>query len=142
MHFNRLCERCDDINFAKNKVCRKCRKTPRPPPGDKNVFGSIDGKEEKTNVQDVESREECVNDDIINVVMNRIRKQNKFRDWKCKSCKYINFESNDKCRKCGISKKENFGDWVCDSCNYSNFGFRIKCSKCNKDKPNNVIAKS
>lgn len=130
-----LCTKCDDINFAKNKVCRKCKVTKRPTSGPNIINKKKENDEKKESKQKVDGVKCAVNDDIFGVVINRIKKQHKFHDWKCKSCKYINFEANDKCRKCGITKSDNFGDWKCNKCTFMNFGIRKNCKRCNQSKP-------
>ena len=61
--------------------------------------------------------------------------------WICNQCNNFNYETRNKCNRCGISKqpkkREQRGDWTCPKCNNLNYGFRKVCNRC--QIPRNII---
>ena len=79
------------------------------------------------------------------------------RGWICEECNNFNYESRNKCNRCGIPKqpkkiirnKINFEnceiieniikpehkvDWCCFNCKNMNFSFRLTCNRCQMKK--------
>lgn len=74
--------------------------------------------------------------------------------WICNQCNNFNYETRNKCNRCGVNKnpkklsemrkkkersenskekkknKEHKGDWICPQCTNLNFGFRKICNRC------------
>jgi len=79
------------------------------------------------------------------------------RGWICEECNNFNYESRNKCNRCGIPKKpkkiirnkikndnaeiieniikpEHKVDWCCFNCKNKNFSFRLTCNRCQMKK--------
>ena len=79
------------------------------------------------------------------------------RGWICEQCNNFNYESRNKCNRCGIPKKpkkiirnkiknesgeiieniirtEHKDDWCCFNCRNMNFSFRLTCNRCQMKK--------
>ena len=79
------------------------------------------------------------------------------RGWICEECNNFNYESRNKCNRCGIPKKpkkiirnkiknengeiieniiksEHKDDWCCFNCKNMNFSFRLTCNRCQMKK--------
>jgi len=79
------------------------------------------------------------------------------RGWICEQCNNFNYESRNKCNRCGIPKKpkkiirnkiknengeiieniiksEHKDDWCCFNCKNMNFSFRLTCNRCQMKK--------
>jgi hypothetical protein len=84
------------------------------------------------------------------------------RGWVCLFCNNFNYETRNKCNRCGIikkpkriidlkSNKENKinnelkdqnnkkGDWICINCNNLNYSFRAICNRCKIPKINQYL---
>ena len=80
------------------------------------------------------------------------------KGWICKLCNNFNYETRNKCNRCGIIKKpkkivdlkqkvgnnemkertNKKGDWICVNCRNFNYSFRTFCNRCKLPK-NNVF---
>ena len=79
------------------------------------------------------------------------------RGWICEQCNNFNYESRNKCNRCGIPKKpkkiirnkiknengeiienivrsEHKDDWYCFNCKNKNYSFRLNCNRCQMKK--------
>lgn len=134
------CPSCNDLQFAKNDVCRKCG-TPNPDPA-----GSLAAREQ-------------------GIASGGAPENLKPGDWYCPSCGDLQFARNAVCRKCATpnpdpegsmeaaSASGNFkpqglggkgggnfgkandtqkkpGDWHCSSCGDLQFARNMECRKC------------
>ena len=81
------------------------------------------------------------------------------KGWICKLCNNFNYETRNKCNRCGIIKKpkrivdlkqkmDNIGikersnkkgDWICINCRNLNYSFRTFCNRCKIPKINNYL---
>jgi hypothetical protein len=111
------------------------------------------GKEKKTkNLQKLEKK------DYIVEMFGR-------RGWICSLCNNFNYETRNKCNRCGIIKKPKIiidlkqkfepkeskeikdrndnnnkeGDWVCFNCRNLNYSFRNVCNRCKIPKVNQIM---
>lgn len=124
-----VCPKCQDLQFARNRECRKCG-LPKPP---ENLS---DG------VQDDRGRDD----------RGRGRK-NKWRrgDWECPTCKNHVWSFNRYCRRCKTPKPEGAGedgtarnpawrpgDWECPTCKDVQFARNRECRKCGTPKPEDL----
>ena len=73
------------------------------------------------------------------------------RGWICEQCNNFNYDSRNKCNRCGIPKQpkkiirmskaegevnqlEHKGDWTCSNCSNINYAFRLICNRCQMPK--------
>ena len=115
-----------------------------------------------------EKREEENNFEIFNKTKQNTEKVEKVeylvemfgrKGWICKLCNNFNYETRNKCNRCGIIKKpkkivdlkqkvgnnemkernNKKGDWICVNCRNLNYSFRTFCNRCKIPKINNYL---
>ena len=84
------------------------------------------------------------------------------KGWICKLCNNFNYETRNKCNRCGITKKpkkivdlktkteqkifndikernNKKGDWICINCRNLNYSFRTFCNRCKIPKIDPIL---
>jgi len=117
-----LCDACGDLQFAKNRQCRKCG-GPRTDGG-----GAMPMETGASNNQEMRDG-----------------------DWSCPNCGDHVFAKNNNCRKCGTGRDGDMGappqslrgnaqqmkdgDWMCPQCGDHVFARNAQCRQCGCRKP-------
>jgi len=143
------CPSCGDLNFARNKQCRKCG-TPNPDPTEfEGTFTAGPGDWTCPNCGDFNFARNAAcrkcgtpNPDPSSAQASGFAKQSMPGDWNCPNCGDLNFARNSSCRKCGTPNPsptggfpKSAGDWNCPNCNDLNFARNMACRKCGTPNP-------
>ena len=78
------------------------------------------------------------------------------KGWICKLCNNFNYETRNKCNRCGIMKKpknivdlkhrvelnSRKGEWICNNCRNLNYSFRTICNRCKIPKFNCFLSET
>eukprot|EP00747_Dinoflagellata_sp_TGD_P211504 gnl/TRDRNA2_/TRDRNA2_84748_c0_seq1.p1 gnl/TRDRNA2_/TRDRNA2_84748_c0~~gnl/TRDRNA2_/TRDRNA2_84748_c0_seq1.p1 ORF type:complete len:631 (+),score=77.73 gnl/TRDRNA2_/TRDRNA2_84748_c0_seq1:58-1950(+) len=110
-----LCERCGDLQFAKNVECRKCGEPRKPTvrPIDSAAAGTKRARDAEQTLR--------------------------AGDWWCDSCGDHQFATRRECRSCGKPKPAANampnGDWACQACGDIQFKKRTQCRLCGAPRP-------
>ncbi|KAG5233893.1 zinc finger family protein [Salix suchowensis] len=141
------CNKCNFMNFGKNKRCRKCGEQSAKKDGDDSIeVKKRDWICSKCNFMNFAKNKRCRKcgeqsakkdgDDSIEV---------KKGDWICSECEFLNFSRNIKCLKCKADGPEKVaidydvemkkGDWNCTRCGFMNFASNKTCLRCLDPRP-------
>jgi len=144
-----MCPNCNDLQFGKNKDCRKCG---TPNPG--TAIGQKAGDWHCPNCGDFQfARNEACRqcgtqnpDPAGSAAAAESAYASKPGDWTCPSCGDLQFARNTNCRKCqtpnpdpeasakAVAAAPKFqpspGDWYCSACGDLQFARNMQCRKC------------
>jgi predicted RNA-binding Zn-ribbon protein involved in translation (DUF1610 family) len=143
-----VCPSCGDLQFARNKVCRKCQ-TPNPDPNAGEFVGTFTpgpGDWTCPNCSDLNFARNgsCRKCGTPNPDPNAVAAcPTAAGDWSCPNCHDLNFGRNAACRKCGTPNPNpgaaqfpaKQGDWHCPACGDLNFARNAACRKCGTPSP-------
>lgn len=129
-----LCSNCGDLQFARNKLCRKCGSPPSA--GGAGMGGGA-----------MMGMGQMMGGGAAAGMSGDMRPG----DWVCPQCSDLQFSRNVVCRKCGCGKPDTGagqalvlptggfasmpGDWSCPQCNDLQFARNVVCRKCGAEKP-------
>jgi len=143
-----VCPSCGDLQFARNKVCRKCQ-TPNPDPNAGEFVGTFTQGPGDWNCPscgdlNFARNGSCRKCSTPNPDPNAVAAcPTAAGDWSCPGCQDLNFGRNAACRKCGTPNpnpgasgfQAKQGDWHCPACGDLNFARNSACRKCGSPNP-------